>query len=196
MSETGNSGPREAAGKAKVVKETTQGYVERPERFEIIGGIRYDFLSSPKYHHQKMLTNFLLAFHSACCHDGEILLAPMDVHFDEENVVQPDVIYIANGNKGIIRGGFVFGVPDLLVEILSRSTGNRDKTVKKALYERYGVKEYWLADPVYQVVEQFVLDNGRYLLAAVLTEEDRLISATVPCLAFDLEGFFPEGEEA
>ncbi|SHE14790.1 Uncharacterised protein [Chlamydia abortus] len=58
-----------------------------PERYEIIGGIRYDFLSSPKYVHQKILTNFYLAFHGACKEEGEILLAPMDVHFDEDNIV-------------------------------------------------------------------------------------------------------------
>ncbi|MNC28334.1 hypothetical protein D3C75_765350 [compost metagenome] len=194
MNESGNSKLRKGEGKAEAVKET-EGYYEHTERFEIIEGVRYDFLSSPKYHHQKILTNFYLAFHSACCMDGEILLAPLDVHFDEENIVQPDVIYIANENKAIIRDGFVFGAPDLLVEILSRSTGHRDKTVKKLLYERYGVKEYWLADPAYRIVEQFVLDNGKYLQAAVWTEKDRLISATVPCLAMELAGIFPEGPD-
>ncbi|MDF2926781.1 MAG: hypothetical protein K0R57_5695 [Paenibacillaceae bacterium] len=179
--------------KKPVVKET-QGFYDRPERFEIIGGIRYDFLSSPKYVHQKVLTNFYLAFHTACCLDGETLLAPMDVHFDEENIVQPDVIYIARENRGIIRDGFVFGVPDLLVEILSRSTGSRDKTIKKAMYERFGVREYWLADPEYRVVEQYVLTEGRYLQAAVLAEHDRLQAATVPCLTMELSAIFPEEE--
>lgn len=176
------------------VKEQ-RGIYDVPERYEIIGGIRYDFLSSPKYVHQKILTNFYLAFHGACKAEGEILLAPMDVHFDEENIVQPDVIYIANANLGIIRDGFVFGVPDLLVEILSSSTGRRDKTIKKDLYEKHGVKEYWLADPTYRTVDQFVLTEGEgYRLVATLTEEDQLQSPTIPCLTIDLASIFPEND--
>lgn len=172
------------------VKEQ-EGYYDVPERYEIIGGVRYDFLASPKFVHQKILTNFYLAFHGACAREGEIMLAPLDVHFDEENIVQPDVIYIRNERLDIIRDGFIFGVPDLVVEILSESTGRRDKTIKKALYERFGVKEYWLADPVYRTVEQFVLRDGGYALAATLTEEDTLRSPTVPCLEIDLGTIFP-----
>ena len=172
-----------------------QEFYDIPERYELIEGIRYDFLSSPKYVHQKLLTNFHLAFHSACSQDGETILAPMDVHFDEDNVLQPDVIYIAKENLAIIRDGFVFGAPDLIVEILSESTGRRDKTIKKAVYERFGVKEYWLADPIYRIVEQFVLVDGRYELAAVLTEQDQLVSRIVLCLVIDLDKIFPPSTE-
>lgn len=181
----------ESSKRAKSGVKEQQEFYEIPERFELIEGIRYDFLSSPKYVHQKILTNFHLAFHSACSREGEILLAPMDVHFDEDNIVQPDVIYISRENLGIIRDGFVFGVPDLVVEILSESTGKRDKTIKKSLYERFGVLEYWLADPVYRTIDQFVLEDGRYRLAATLTEQDRLDSPTIPCLEIDLMTIFP-----
>jgi Uma2 family endonuclease len=178
----------------KVIKES-QGVYDRPERFEIIGGIRYDFLSSPKVIHQEILGNYYFAFQSACSQEGKTYLAPLDVHFDEENIVQPDVIYISRENLGIIKDGFVFGVPDLVVEILSKSTGRRDKTIKKELYERFGVKEYWLTDPVYRTVEQFVLTKGTYMLTATLTEQDQLISLTVPCLKIDLGNIFPEEDE-
>lgn len=184
---------RKPPSEKPIVKEQ-QGYYEVNERFEIIGGVRYDFLSSPKFVHQKMLTNFHLAFHRACCNDGEIILAPMDVHFDEDNIVQPDVIYIARANLGIIRDGYVFGVPDLIVEILSNSTGRRDKTIKKTLYEQFGVKEYWLADPVYRTLDQFVLVERTYRLVATLTEEEEAVSATVPCLSVDLKDIFPADE--
>ena len=173
------------------VKEQQDNYSLIDERYEIIGGERYDFLSSPKYAHHKILTNFHLAFHSACCQEGEVLLAPMDVHFDEDNIMQPDVIYISRERLDIIRDGFIFGVPDLLVEILSDSTGRRDKIIKKKQYEHFGVKEYWLADPQYRTVDQFVLREGRYELAATLSESDTLVSATVPCLTIDLSVIFP-----
>ncbi|WP_052329855.1 Uma2 family endonuclease [Thermicanus aegyptius] len=172
-----------------------QGDYEISERYEIINGIRYDFLSSPKYVHQKLLSNLHLAFHSACGSEGEILLAPLDVHFDEENIVQPDLIYIRRERMEIIRDGYIFGVPDLVVEIMSESTGKRDKTIKKKLYERFGVKEYWVVDPVYRLVEQFVLDNGRYLLEAILTEQDRLNARTVHCLTLDLKEIFPQEDQ-
>jgi Uma2 family endonuclease len=185
------SKPTRGHNQTTKIKEQ-QGIYDVPERYEIIEGVRYDFLSSPKYVHQKILTNLHLAFNDSCSREGEILLAPLDVHFDENNIVQPDVIYIANENLGIIQGGYVFGVPNLLVEILSDSTGRRDKTIKKALYERYGVQEYWLVDPIYRTLDQFVLLEGEYRLSAILTEDDRLISPTIPCLTIDLHSIFPE----
>lgn len=184
-----NSKPFEK-DKVGQVKERQELY-DIPERFEIIGGIRYDFLSSPKYVHQKILTNLHLAFHGTCSQDGEIILAPMDVHFDEDNVLQPDVIYIKKDNLHIIRDGWVFGVPDLVVEILSESTGKRDKTIKKDTYERFGVGEYWLADPIYRIVDQFVLENGLYRTMRTRTEQDRIVSPTIPCLSVWLGDIFP-----
>jgi len=174
---------------ATVVKER-KGHYDY-ERDEIIGGVRYDYLVSPKYVHQKILQNFYLAFHGACARDGEVMLAPLDVHFDEENILQPDVIYIRNDRLSIIRDGWIFGVPDLVVEVLSSSTGRRDKTIKKATYERFGVKEYWMADPIYRLVEQYVLEDGKYALAATLTEDDVLRSPTAPCVEIDLKTIFP-----
>lgn len=172
------------------IKEQQESYSLIDERYEIIEGVRYDFLASPKYAHQKMLLNFSYAFHDSCGNEGEILVAPMDVHLDEDNIFQPDVIYIAKERLDIVHDGFVYGVPDLVVEILSDSTGRRDKTIKKTVYERFGVKEYWLADPVYRTLDQFVLRDGRYMLEATLSEGDTLASPTIPCLTIDLDKIF------
>ncbi|MCU6710523.1 Uma2 family endonuclease [Paenibacillus sp. J5C_2022] len=111
---------------------------------------------------------------------------------EEDNVFQPDVIYIAKENTGIIRDGFIYGVPDLAVEILSEGTARRDKTIKKSGYEKFGVKEYWLADPIHKFIDQFILMDGQYRLTATFTEDDRLVSATVPCLAIELSGVFKD----
>jgi len=162
------------------------------ERYEIIEGVRYDFLSSPKYAHQRVLQNLHLAFEGACSADGEVMIAPLDVHLDENNIFQPDVIYVAADRLHIIRDGFVFGVPDLVVEILSDSTAKRDKTIKKNVYERFGVKEYWLTEPIYRTVDQFVLKDGRYDLVRTWTDDDILASPTIPCLQVDLSNIFPE----
>lgn len=180
--------------KSATIKEKQSRYLI-DERFEIIAGIRYDFLSSPKFVHQKLLTNFHIAFHSSCSLEGEIILAPLDVHFDEENIVQPDLVYISRENLGIIRDDYVFGAPDLVVEILSQSTGRKDKTVKKTLYERFGVKEYWMVDPVYRTVDQFLLEGSKYNLAATLSDQDEISSPVLPCLSIDLSSIFPAEEK-
>lgn len=180
----------EAKDKQGKVKETPENYLI-DERYEIIEGVRYDFLTSPIYAHQRILAKLYLAFHKDCAADGEVLFAPLDVHFDENNIFQPDLIYIANANRGIIRDGYIYGAPDLVVEILSSSTGRRDKTIKKNGYEKFGVREYWLVDPVHRFVEQFVLLDGKYAEVATLTEEQTLSSPTVACLSLTLNEIFP-----
>jgi Uma2 family endonuclease len=177
--------------KTNQVKEQ-QGHYDIPERFEIINGVRYDFLASPKVHHQQVVGEMYGQFYISCRERGVILVAPMDVHFDEgDNIAQPDLIFIANENRAIIRDGFVFGAPDLVVEVLSESTGRRDKTVKRALYERFGVKEYWIVDPVYRTVDQLLLVNGTYQWVATLTEGDVLISPQFECISFTVSSVFP-----
>ncbi|MGZ7443531.1 Uma2 family endonuclease [Paenibacillus sp. TH7-28] len=173
------------------VKETPGSYwIE--ERFEIIGGVRYDFLSSPKISHQILVTELYASIRETCHSQGITIVAPMDVHLDEENIVQPDLIFIRHENLHIIRDGFVKGAPDLLIEILSPRTGSKDKVVKKALYERFGVKEYWIVDPLYATVDQFVLTDGVYALAATYDDQGMITSPLVPCLSLDLNRLFRE----
>lgn len=183
-------------GKAKlVVKEEQSVYHDRPERFEMIGGVRYDFLSSPKYVHQKISANFYITMHNTCHLNGEVLYAPMDVYFDDEdNVAQPDIIFIANENRHIIRDGYIYGAPDLLVEILSQSTGRKDKTIKKAMFEQFGVKEYWIIEPEYRTVDQFILMDGKYQLIATLADDQWLTSPHFACISIDLSKVFPSEE--
>lgn len=173
------------------VKEQT-GYYDVPERFEIIDGVRYDFLASPKITHQIILNELNTRIHTNCRMNGIIVVAPMDVHLDDNNIVQPDLIFISNENLHIIRDGWVKGAPDLLVEILSPSTGTRDKTKKKVLYERFGVKEYWIVDPNYNTVDQLVLVDNKYHLEATYGEEDTLTSPLFSCISINLNTVFQE----
>ncbi|MFC5403991.1 Uma2 family endonuclease [Cohnella soli] len=189
MAENGDNEEKNKKISTKL-KEQRENYLI-DERYEIIGGVRYDFLSSPLYVHQRVLGDLHYAFRHACSHNGEILLAPLDVHFDADNIFQPDLIYVSHQNRGIIRDGYIYGAPDLVVEILSSSTGRRDKTIKKDGYEKFGVREYWLIDPVYRIVEQFVLLDEKYALVATLTEDHHLSSSTVPCLNLKLKDIFP-----
>src|SRR5690606_30869019 len=83
---------------------------------------------------------------------GQVFNAPLDVRLDEYNVVQPDLIYISEKNKQIITEKNIQGAPDLMMEILSPSSFHHDQERKKALYERFGVLEYWIIDPANEVI--------------------------------------------
>ncbi|MEO3405815.1 Uma2 family endonuclease [Mucilaginibacter sp. CAU 1740] len=96
---------------------------------------------------------------------GVILHAPADVYFEEEqSVLQPDVLVILNENKSIIHNDGIYGAPDIVFEILS---GNRihDTLKKKNLYEKAGVKEYFIIDPADKKVVMFAMsENNQYEL--------------------------------
>ena len=94
---------------------------------------------------------------------GTLLYAPFDVYLEEHiSVVQPDLLFISNKNKSIIKDdGYAHGAPDLIIEILSKNE-NRDRTLKKDLYEKAGVKEYFIVDPKTKMTEAFVLKGKKY----------------------------------
>src|SRR5207247_4432425 len=98
------------------------------------------------------------------------------VVLDEENPVQPDIIFIAAANVGIIQRPAIFGTPDLLVELISPSSVRRDRYLKKDLYARFGVKEYWIGDPANKALEILTLKHGRYELSCSAEEKGKVTS--------------------
>ncbi|MEJ7829009.1 MAG: Uma2 family endonuclease, partial [Segetibacter sp.] len=92
---------------------------------------------------------------------GEVFCAPVDVYLNTKNVYQPDIFYISNERKEIIKNRGIFGAPDLIVEILSEDR-NYDLKKKKTFYEHSGVKEYWVVDPDTKWAEGFVLENNQF----------------------------------
>lgn len=175
--------------KSDHVKEQYETY-DVMERYEIIGGIRYDLKPSPQLNHQILSIRLAQSIDQSCHMNGLVVTAPMDVHFDEENIVQPDIIYIAESSFHIVKGNQIFGPPDLLVEILSPSTGAHDKIRKKELYEKFAVKEYWIADPILKTLDQFVLKDHRLQLTATYGKEDTLKSDLIPCIQVNLKPVF------
>lgn len=119
-----------------------------------------------------------------------MLTAPIDVEFDENNRFQPDIVYIANKNLSIITEKKIIGSPDIIIEILSPSTSDNDKIRKKRIYEQFGVREYWIADPTHLYVDQFVLVDGRYYLAATYGKHDIIRSSQFSCIQIDLDSVF------
>ncbi len=117
---------------------------------------------------------------------GEVYFAPVDVVFNSENTIQPDLVFIANANLGIIKQRAIFGTPDLLIELISPSSVRRDRYVKKELYARFGVKEYWIGDPANQSLEILTLKEGRYELHCAAEVQGKLTSVVLAGLEFDL----------
>ena len=94
-----------------------------------------------------------------------MIIAPFDVYLDAtSNAVQPDIIVILNSNKGHSKpNGHFHGVPDVIVEILSPGNKDHDLVKKKELYERFGVKEYWIVDPESKGTIGYFLQDSKFI---------------------------------
>ncbi|MEN9548370.1 MAG: hypothetical protein RIR12_961 [Bacteroidota bacterium] len=135
-------------------------------RAEVINNVLY-MSPSPKYPHQSLLLVLarLIGNQIADGRMGELILSPFDVYLEEHtSAVQPDLLYVSNKNKGIIKeDGYIHGAPDLIIEILSTNE-KRDRTLKKDLYEKAGVKEYFMIDPKTKMAEAYLLKGKKYQL--------------------------------
>jgi Uma2 family endonuclease len=134
---------------------------------EVIDNVLY-MSPAPKYNHQRLV--FFLARKIADFVDraniGEVIISPFDVYLEHLlSAVQPDILFISNENKNVLKeDGHIHGAPDLIVEVLSGDR-KRDTIRKKSLYERAGVKEYFVVNPSNRQVHCFILKDGAYQLA-------------------------------
>ncbi len=121
---------------------------------------------APIFSHQDVLLEitFLIRQHLNLDRKGKLVIAPFDVKLDaSKNAVQPDIVVILKTNPNQINErGLYHGVPDLLVEILSPGNKDYDLITKKDLYEKFGVKEYWVVDPQTKLAIGFALKHDRY----------------------------------
>ena len=165
-------------------KLTYEDYLQFPDdglRHEIIEGEHY-VTASPVLRHQRILLRFtyLLQSHLERWPAGELLFAPFTVLLSEFNVFEPDLLYISAARLHQLTEKNLQGAPDLVVEILSPSTQSRDRRLKREVYERTGVEEYWVVDPDENVIEvyrrsqpagsgvQSFADAQRYLCGQIL----------------------------
>lgn len=165
------------------------------KRHEIIDGVHY-VTPSPNLRHQELVLrlaldigNFLRA-HPAV---GRLFIAPLDVVLSHHDVVEPDLLFVGGDQQEILTPANVQGAPALVVEIFSKSTRKKDAQTKRRLYERTGVREYWLVDPELDLVQVFRrTDDGRYTKAAELTAEDghSLTTPLIDGCAIDLRALF------
>jgi Uma2 family endonuclease len=118
-----------------------------------------------------------------------VLFGPVDLRPTPDNVLIPDVIYIARDRLHIIGPRTIDAAPDLVVEILSPGTRRRDLTVKRDLYARFGVQEYWIVDPVARTVEVLAL-TGAEFTSVPLRDDHMIQSRLLPKLNLGLEAVF------
>ncbi len=168
------------------------------EMVELIKGKIVRMSPAPASKHQRIsgnlqhfLSNFL--WKKEC----QLFDAPFDVRFvkakDEKTittVIQPDLCVICDPAKIDERG--CLGAPDFIIEILSPSTRDKDVHEKFDLYEEYGVREYWIVDPLNAIIDVFVLENKKYRLVRKFTSSDKVQVNTLPGLEIDLKEVFED----
>ncbi len=146
---------------------------------------------SPIANHQTILLNLAAAFREYLKGHpvGKVFVAPLDVILSDYDVLQPDLLFVLNERAGIVKD-WVRGAPDLAVEILSPTTEKRDRGIKLKAYARFGVKEYWIIDPVARTVEVHRLSAGGYELAETLEINQSLVSPLLPGFRMDVASVF------
>lgn len=130
---------------------------------ELIDGFLY-MSPSPTARHQEIVSNILEHLLPFVRHNqlGKIYTAPIDVYLDETaNAVQPDIVFISRDNLSIIKDR-IHGVPDIAIEVLSETNRDHDLKKKKELYERFGVREYFVVNPDTREVLAYTHQDGRY----------------------------------
>jgi Uma2 family endonuclease len=164
-------------------------------RHELIDGEHY-VTPAPNTRHQRLVGR-LYAFFVFYLRDhpeaGEAFLSPFDVLFSQFDVVEPDLLFVAADQQEIVTEKYVRGVPAIVVEILSPGTRKRDETIKYRLFERVGVREYWLVDPDFDAITVHRRAPDDTLpRTAVLTAAagDTLVTPLLPGLAIPLSDLF------
>jgi Uma2 family endonuclease len=201
------------AGKPRRAKplETPKGFTYRDylawpddERWEIINGEAFAMTPGPNLEHQRYLIRLATRFHQFL--EGkpcEVFVAPFDVRLpnadeaEEEirNVVQPDIMVVCDPEKLDRRG--IKGAPDLVVEIVSPSTASNDYIRKLRLYEKHGVKEYWILHPADRTVLRFLLGKaGRFGDPKTFREDESIDSRILKGLSIDLPTIFASSKSA
>lgn len=186
-----------AEAKTKI-KFTYKDYKSLPEsetkRYELLEGGLF-MVPSPSFRHQLVSGNLELLLRNFVDEKelGIILHAPLDVVLgerEERDVVQPDILFIFKERLGIIAEEEIKGAPDLVIEILSPATADRDRTYKRTLYARHEVREYWIVDPEAKRVEVSTLGEKGFELSKVYAGTDRLSSLLLKGLEVDLREVF------
>ncbi len=175
------------------VKFTYEDYCNAPEdkRYELHDGDLV-VVPSPKEQHQDSVGSLYISITLFVRERGlgRTYIAPFDIVFSNHDVVQPDVIFVSNDRLDIITPDNIQGAPDLVIEVLSPSTAHRDRTFKRALYARHGVREFWLVDTDTRTIEVLLLGAEDYETIATYGAEQPLTSPTLTGFTLNIDDIF------
>ncbi|MBT9163719.1 MAG: hypothetical protein DDT24_00639 [Chloroflexi bacterium] len=162
------------------------------KRYELLEG-ELIMVPAPGFAHQRISSNieFILQRFVRQHGLGIILSAPFDVVLSEERVFQPDILFVSRERLSIINPQNIRGAaPDLVVEIASPATAERDRFYKRAIYARYGVREYWIVDPEARTIEVTKLGEKDLETVKVYGEGESLKSPLLEGLSMKLDEVF------
>jgi Uma2 family endonuclease len=190
----GTDRARPASPAARLTYDDFVLFPDDGKRHELIDGEHY-VTPSPNTKHQRVSSNlhWLIRSHLERHPIGQVFYAPYDVVFSEFDVVEPDLLYLSHARAHeVITPLHARGVPELVIEIASRGTRKRDETIKRRLYERMGVSEYWTVDPEIDVVRVYRRQEQTFTrpIELALEAEDVLTTALLPGLELPLKTIF------
>ena len=177
------------------VKLTYEDYCATPadKRYELLDG-ELIMVPAPNLEHQRVQLELAAQLHRFIKDGalGELFIPACDVLLSDNDVVQPDLLFVSREREHLLSGGQnVHGAPDLVVEILSPGTARRDRGEKRALYGKHGVTEYWLVDPVTETVRIHRLQGEILIPTRTFGREETLRSPLLGGLALRLDDIFP-----
>ncbi len=174
-------------------KYTYEDYQKLPEgpAYQLING-ELIISPSPNVYHQKVSYNLIILLNKFIEKDktGTVLYSPIDVYFGEFETYQPDIIFIFKERDSIIKEKRIEGAPDIVIEILSESNAYYDLKHKKNIYEKFGVKEYWIVDPMDRSLEIYVNKENVFTLFDKKQTKGEVKSKILSKLNMEVEDIF------
>jgi len=127
----------------------------------------------------------------------QVFTSPLDIQlnldFEDNTIVEPDIVVICDVSK--FDGRIYKGIPDFVVEILSPSTARLDRQIKMRRYERAGIREYWLVDPIARTVQAHLLFNGKYKKTSYSSDDEAAPIMVLENCTINLAEVFAEVDE-
>ncbi|MFC5407430.1 Uma2 family endonuclease [Cohnella soli] len=178
----------------KEQQATYDTYAEMPDdgnRYEVLNGT-LEMMSGPNLVHQVVSGKLHFTLTQSCNSEYLILVAPLDVILSRTNVLQPDLVLIHRSRSDIVTFRGIEGAPDLVVEIISPGSRNRDKVRKMKIYAQHQVPEYWVIDPVSRTLEQYLLSGEAYIIGRLFEGDETVISERLPCISYSIAELFSD----